>query len=474
VAGEAVLPPAVRLQIRLTQARKLPALRDVCMKIVVDGFNLALEKGTGVATYGRNLTYCLHDMGHEVDLLYGKAAAPGKTSLMQEVAFFDSGADASISRFSRIARGIRNGVRVRSPDVRQVVLSGAVIYNQFFSSMPYFDNLWNCPRIFDYGELRFRLYGSVSPVRFPGQTSIMHWTYPLPLKLPGARNIYTFHDLVPLRLPYTTLDKKHSYYKLVQKLAYEADHIVTVSETSKADIISLLGVPEEKVTNTYQSVSIPEKYLSLPNDVLRDELFGTFQLEYKNYLLFYGSIEPKKNIGRIVEAYLASNLEIPLVVIGAQAWKSENEMALLKQLATAKDMTQGASKRRVLQLEYATFPQLVNLIRGALAVTFPSLYEGFGLPILESMICETPIITSNLGSMIEIAGDAGILVDPYNTRDIKEAMIAVTHNAGLREDKISRGRAVAKAHSAEVYRQRLADLYGRLTGSGQGEFSRWS
>ena len=163
---------------------------------------------------------------------------------------------------------------------------------------------------------------------------------------------------------------------------------------------------------------------------------------------------------------MASNLEMPLVIIGAQAWKAEQELRLLKQLPSYKEAgTQGPAKRKVIQLDYATFPQLVNLIRGALAVTFPSLYEGFGLPILEGMICETPVITSNIGSMAEIAGGAAVLADPYNTRDIKEAMIAVATNPGLREEKISHGRSVAERFSPGMYQQRLQDLYARVASS---------
>ena len=432
-------------------------------KIAVDGFNLALEKGTGVATYGRNLTYCLRDMGHEVQVLYGKRAAPGKSRLMQEIAFFDENAGSGGGRLARVLGGMRTAMNPRPREAQQIEFSGAVIYTEFLSRLPHFDELWNSPKLFEHAHLYFRLFGKRLPVRIPAATDIMHWTYPLPVKLLGAKNIYTFHDLVPLRLPYTTLDKKHEYFKLVSRLAKEADHIVTVSETSKADIMTLLGVPEEKITNTYQSVSISENYLSIPINVLKEELLGSFRLDYKNYFLYYGSIEPKKNISRIIEAYLASNLQIPLVIIGAQAWKSDQELKLLKNLSAPKQNdADGAVKRKVIQLDYATFPQLVNLIRGALAVTFASLYEGFGLPILESMICETPVVTSNIGSMIEVAGDAGILVDPYNTREIKAAMIAVASNPELREVKIARGKAAAKRFSAEACEKRLSNVYSRI------------
>jgi glycosyltransferase involved in cell wall biosynthesis len=432
------------------------------MKIAIDGFNLALEKGTGVATYGRNVSYCLGKLGHEVHVLYGRPSAPGKTGLMQEIAFFDENAGPSDGTFSRIRRGIGGSLNPRTRLGRKITLSGAVIYDQFRSRLPHFDSLWNSPRIYEQAHMRFRLFGGRTCVRIPAPIDIMHWTYPLPVRLAGAKNIYTLHDLVPLRLPYTTLDRKHDYFKLVRHLVSKADHIVTVSETSKADIMTLLGAPEDKITNTYQAVSIPDRYLSIPMDVLKDELFGTFGLEFKKYLLFYGSIEPKKNIGRIIEAYLASNLEIPLVIVGAQAWKADQELKLLKNLSANKESDKDLAKRKVIQLDYATFPQLVNLIRGALAVTFPSLYEGFGLPILEAMICETPVITSNFGSMREIAGDAGILVDPYDVRDIKQAMVAVASEEGLRQNRIERGKKVYVKFQPESYQHRLTQVYDHV------------
>ena len=426
------------------------------MKVVVDGFNLALEKGTGVATYARNLTFSLREMGHEVHVLYGVRGAAGKNSLLREVAFFDqiSGSRRGVIERARGIIGAAANPFVRS--INPINLSGTVIYTQLISRLPGFDQLWNTPNLFDHASFSFRLYGRRVTVATPSATDIVHWSYPLPIKGRGAVNIYTMHDLVPLRLPYTTLDKKREYFKLVSHLAKHADHIVTVSETSKKDIMNILGVPESRITNTYQAVAIPEAYLSLPLDALQDELWGAFQLEYKKYFLFYGSIEPKKNIGRVIEAYVASNTDIPLVIVGAQAWKADQETRLLKQVSS------GGLKGKVIQFEYATFPQLVNLVRGALAVTFPSLYEGFGLPILESMICGTPVITSNIGSMLEVAGDAAILVDPYNTREIKQAMIEIAHNPDLRADMVSRGAVVAKRFSPEAYQKRLEGLYSRV------------
>lgn len=322
------------------------------MKIALDGFNLALEKGTGVATYGRNLSYCLRDLGHEVHVLYGKRVGGGSNELMQEVGFFDDNAEDIAEgaklpvreRIARLRRGVVTSLNSCARGARKVSLSGSVIYDQLLPRLPHFDQLWNAPSVYEQSHLRFRLYGGRTRVRIPAAIDIMHWTYPLPLRLLGAKNIYTLHDLVPLRLPYTTLDRKNDYFRLVRHLAACADHIVTVSETSKADIISLLGISEDKITNTYQSVVIPEQYLDASIDTLKEDLIGTFQLYFKKYMLYYGSIEPKKNVGRIIEAYLASNLDIPLVIVGARAWKSERELRTPKNLERVKHAWQTQPK----------------------------------------------------------------------------------------------------------------------------------
>ena len=432
------------------------------MKVVVDGFNLALEKGTGVATYARNLTQSLHENGHEVHVLYGQSGAAGKNDLLREIAFFDESSGTRNRLFGKMRRITGALANPFARPISAINFTGTVIHRQFASRMPVFDQIWNSADLFQQAATYFRLHGRRLRVASPKGAAITHWTYPLPVKACGTKNIYTLHDLVPLRLPYTTLDKKRHYFKLVKQLTECADHIVTVSETSKKDIVNILGVPEDKITNTYQAVSIPEAYLSLPTRTLRSEL-GAFRLQYKKYLLFFGSIEPKKNIGRIIEAYLASGIDLPLVVVGAQAWKNDQELKMLKNEALASQYEGERPGPKVKHLEYVSFPQLVNLIRAALAVTFPSLYEGFGLPILESMICGTPVITSNLGSMLEIGGDAAIYVDPYSTREIKDAMVAVVRNADLRAEKIARGAAVAQRFSPEAYQKRLEGLYSRLT-----------
>src|SRR5207245_11587467 len=125
---------------------------------------------------------------------------------------------------------------------------------------------------------------------FEPRPDILHCTYPLPLRVKSARNVYTIHDLVPLRLPFATQDNKRQIFRLLNKIAREADHIVTVSENSKLDIIDLLGVDEIRITNTYQTVDFPQEWIERPAGVMATQLEGRFGLEFDNYLLFYGGL----------------------------------------------------------------------------------------------------------------------------------------------------------------------------------------
>jgi glycosyltransferase involved in cell wall biosynthesis len=159
---------------------------------------------------------------------------------------------------------------------------------------------------------------------------------------------------------------------MIRALLDTADHIVTVSEQSKRDICELFAYPEDRVTNVSQAVHLPEDQIGKPIDLVQRELEGLFNLPYRGYFLFYGAVEPKKNVGRLIEAYLATNVDTPLLIVGSSAWKSEQELRLL----TALDS--GTLRGRIRRLDYVPSNILITLIRGAKAVLFPSLYEGFG------------------------------------------------------------------------------------------------
>ncbi len=436
------------------------------MKVMIDGYNLGLEKGTGVATYARNLSLALGKLGHEVGVVYGGKASAFREPLIREIAFFDSNAGDPppwLRKLNAARDAMRGPLGYKAVPI---TLSGTVILDSFKARLPHFDRLYNAENMFTRAQNRFTVWKWMGRVASDFQPDISHWTYPLPLysKSP-SRNIYTLHDLVPLRLPYTTLDKKRRYFQLCRTIVRKADHIVTVSEASRRDIINILGASPEKVTNTYQAVTIPDKYRFKPEEVVKREVEGTFGLVFKGYFLFFGSIEPKKNLGRLIEAYLGSSVDTPLVIVGAQAWKSEQELRLLYDDHIRSLVTDGQEtrvKRRVIRLDYAPFPLLVSLIRGAKATMFPSIYEGFGLPVLESMLLGTPVLSSAISSIPEVAGDAACLVDPYDTRAMAEAIRHLDADEQFRAALADKGIRQARLFDESNYQRRLADLYGRV------------
>lgn len=424
--------------------------------ILIDGYNLALQKGTGVATYARNLSLEVAALGHEIQVLYGERIGDKSEPLLREIGFFDPKKEpkSTLGRSSESIKLAFSGLSSAKP--REVAVSGSVLSRAFDARLPAYNQILNANSLFKKSAISFQLGGRFTKVELPNSADIAHWTYPLPLTAKGAANIYTLHDLVPLRLPYTTLDNKKSYLKLVRKIAAQADHIVTVSENSKRDIVDLLGVDEVRVTNTYQSVSFPAAMTRADETELARQIESGFEVGFKDYFIFWGSIEPKKNIHGMIEAYLASGVQTPLIIVGARAWKSKEELRLLENKGTK-------FSKRIIQLSYLPQETLVQLIRGAKAALFPSLYEGFGLPALEAMLLGTPVICSDTSSLPEVVGDAALTVDPYSSSSIAEAIRKLDNDADLRSELSSRGTAQAALFSPELYRERLDALYRKLS-----------
>ena len=429
--------------------------------LCIDGFNITLAKGSGIATYGRNLLSTIDSLGMSGQVLYGPAAKRSASNVVNEAALVD--ADRPPAKLKKLERFRRTYVSRFGQTAWPITPSGEVVWPSRGGGRPEATAYWAAQDLFHIANRCFNAYGKETPVSFEETADVrrpdaMQWTATVPLYARGMPNIYTIHDLIPLRLPHTTTDDKATYMALCQMIARRADHIAVVSETTRQDVIRLLGVSEDRVTNTYQAVHLPEALTSRSQSDVTIELEGVFNLGWKDYFLHFGAIEPKKNLGRIVEAYLASGVETPLVIVGGRAWLDEGETALLNQVM--KDG--GPSAQRIRRYEYMPFSLLISLIRGAKATLFPSLYEGFGLPVLESMALSTAVLTSTGGSLPEVAGDAAISVDPYDVQAMTQGLRALDADEALREDLVRRGLDQAAKFSVEAYRGRLAGLYGRL------------
>ncbi len=435
-------------------------------QVFFDGLNLALEKGTGIATYTRYLLRANSNLQHQTGILYSGRRAPSVSQAMREIDFFDNpnvfhGSEAK-KRATYVYDNLKNGFSARPTELK---FGGVVFSGETKLRVPHADKYYVARNVFGYANWRFKTTGSLTPIHFDTPPDIMHLTYQLPLYVPRAANVWTIHDLVPLRLPHTTLDDKASMYRLLKYIARKADHIVTVSENSRRDIISLLGVEERRVSNTYQCVEFDKSDLERTDSGVAEELSGSFGLDFGGYLLFFGALEPKKNVARLLDAYLASGVEIPLVLVMGQGWSNEKENRILSDHHMREMEAAGRKvslRRRFVRFEYVSRSMLTTLVRGARAVLFPSLYEGFGLPVLEAMSLGTPVLTSNTSSLPEVAGSAALTVDPYDMHSIAKGIRALASDCALCAELSQRGRKQAELFSMQRYQERLKNVYDKL------------
>lgn len=436
--------------------------------ILLDGLNLALKTGTGIATYSRGVMAVSRHLGYGTSLLHASSGRMPADPTLQEVLLFDDASDKILSKKRRLMRwmkrkaGAPGGLKLDALSMRGIVVAKS--FNKHLSEV---DRIFAHDDLFGLARGHFKTYGRPLALTLSDRPDVFHSTYPLPIVVKSAPSIQTIHDLVPLRLPYLTDDNKRYYYRMVRALTKQADHIVTVSETSRRDIIRLFGVDEARITNTYQAVEMPAEVLQRDAGAVADEIAGVFDLGWKKYFLFFGALEPKKNVMRLIEAYLAARCDIPLVIVGSAGWKAETERKMLEdgrfgyyELSDRRVTYQ----QKIRRFEYVSLPMLISLIRGARGVVFPSLYEGFGLPVLEAMMLGTPVISSTEGSIPEVAADAAMLVDPYDVGALTKSIKALAQDDDLLAHFSQAGPRRAAEFSFEKYAGRMGSIYREVIG----------
>jgi len=438
-------------------------IEGMAKRIYYDGLNLALPRGTGIMTYARVLIRLARELGNEVGIIYNYPRLPPSDSVLREVSFFDALRPTKSKPTSDPVTTIVDQVRALRP-IRptRVDVTNSVLRRAYEPGPEVGDRLFVTRNLFKSAVRHFRWTGRFTLLDFDERPDLFHCTCPTPLSVTGALNIYTIHDLVPLKLPFASADNKRTTYAVLKKIVAEADHIVTVSESSRRDIIDVLGVAENRVTNTYQAVLVSNETAQRPEDELANELEAFFGLEYGDYLLFYGALEPKKNVGRIIEAYFRSGVVLPLVLVTSGGWGNEVERNLLAEVAANQRGKLARGKPSVRHYDYVGTPMLSVLIRGARAGVFPSLYEGFGLPVLECMMLGTPVVTSREGALPEVAGDAALFVDPYDVSAIAAALRTIVHDTNLHAELAHRSKIQAEKFSFARYRDRVRQLYDRI------------
>ena len=293
--------------------------------------------------------------------------------------------------------------------------------------------------VFRLAQVYFDVHRRLLPLRVPGPPGLMHWSYPVPLRLIGWRNVYTVHDAIPLLHPDLSPIASRRHRRLLVRIVDAAAAIVTVSQAARSDIVAALGCAPSFVVDCSQPVPLAPAHLSSP----------PMGLVADDYLLVCGSIEPRKNIAAIVAAYRQSGSALPLVVAGPDGWRSGEIAPLL------------AATPGVIRLPYVDPAAMPALIGHARALLMPSLAEGFGLPVAEAMALGTPVITSHAGALAETAGGAALLVDPADPAAIAAAILRLDDRA-LRQTLAAAGRRNAQRFDDAGFARRLAALYAGL------------
>ncbi|MDX2212966.1 MAG: glycosyltransferase [Oculatellaceae cyanobacterium bins.114] len=424
------------------------------LHVLIDGYNLQLTSGTGIKTYGTSLVQALSLLEANVDVLLSRNSSK-VNAVLDEVLFFDDQTKRPnrIVDILNIAKGlIRSSLGPFYQAKRRKTIGQLVIKQGRFSDdfLKYAES-FNLPQCYDVANAIYKYLHRETEIYVPEKVDIWHATYPLPIQVRGAKKITTMHDLIPLRLPYTTLDDKEVFYFKTQSALKDSAVIISVSEHTKRDLLTYFDTDPDKIVVTYQPPVLEP--FTPEEEEKTEEFLQRFKLAPEGYILFVGAIEPKKNLGRLLEAYATIDTDMPLVVVGKKAWSWEEELGKMQYLFD-KD-----SKRQVKMLEYVSTNSLRYLYRGAYCFVFPSLYEGFGLPPVEAMTFGCPVVTSQVSSLPEVCGSGALYVDPYDVADIKAKIEQLLGDRELRQQLSINARKNAEFFSMENYTKRLYNAY---------------
>ncbi len=252
-----------------------------------------------------------------------------------------------------------------------------------------------------------------------------------------TRTLLTVHDLSFMHYPETFVPPLRRYLeRVVPRSIARADLVLADSAHTRSDIISLFGAPPDKVQVLYSGVH--PRFCPEPEPGERERLRDRYNIGDQPYVLSVGTIQPRKNYVRLIQAFAhlptctlrAANLQ--LLIGGGKGWLYQDIFAEAEKHGN-----------RVRLLGFVDDADLPALYRNAALFAFPSLYEGFGLPVLEAMACGAPVVCSNGSSLPEVAGDAALLVDPHDTDALAQAMARALEDADLRQKMIACGFAQA-------------------------------
>ncbi|GMV02716.1 MAG: glycosyltransferase family 4 protein [Burkholderiaceae bacterium] len=302
------------------------------------------------------------------------------------------------------------------------------------------------------------------PLSFPcvlarDRIDLAHFQYVSP-PLSPCPTIVTVHDISYELFPeyFNPLARKRMQW-LIPRSARRAAHVLTVSEFSRRSIIERYGIPEDRITATPLGTSPAFRRLD-PDEAQR--VTARFGLT-RPFILAVGNLQPRKNLERLLQAFARLREEcgpgLELVLAGQVSWRGhrvEQEAQRLGLLGNVR------------LTGYVSQDELVALYNRALVFAYPSTFEGFGLPVLEAMACETPVLTSNVSSLPEVAGEAALQVDPFDVAAIADGLKRLVEDTSLRVRLIALGQQQVRRFDWRRTAEATADVYERALCDGAG------
>jgi len=281
----------------------------------------------------------------------------------------------------------------------------------------------------------------------------MHYTIPVAVR---TKRVVTFHDMTFFLYPGVHTAQKRLFFGAMMRLSARlADAVIAVSESTRQDILRILGVDPAKVFAVPSGVSPAFRPAAEPS--LVERVRGSYHLPDR-IVLYVGVLEPRKNLPALVRAFkglVDRGLPHALVLVGRKGWMYGDLFRTVEELGLS---------GRVIFTGYVPEGDLPLLYNAADLFVYPSIYEGFGLPVLEAMASGVPVVTSNVSSMPEVAGDAAVVVDPRDVEGLEGAMHRILTDGALREDLAHRGVERAGLFSWERTARGTLAVYERVMG----------
>jgi len=328
-------------------------------------------------------------------------------------------------------------------------------YVLYFDKIPQFfeinqpnvsTRLIRAPRFWTQGRLAWECF-----IRPPDILFVPAHTIPL-LRRPNLKTVVTIHDLGAEYLAeYHRFPQKIYLNWSTKYVASQATHLISVSNSTKKDLMATFSVPAKRISVVHEAVNTGHFFPRTKHEIAQTR--AKYGLAGK-YFLYVGTIQPRKNLFRLIEAFAKAKLEqTDLVLAGSRGWLNEEIYKAPEKFNIS---------NHVRFLGFVPDEDLPALYSGAIGTTFPSLYEGFGLPILEAFACGCPVLTSEGGATEEVAENAAILVDPKDAKKITNGIKKLAGNQKFRQELIKKGLSRVKDFSWEKSAQEVLNVFERV------------